>query len=44
MKAIIERDYTDKSKVRFLEACPVRLNPLVQNRNVLIVNLALLFR
>lgn len=29
IKSIIERDYTDLTKVRFLEACPVRIRPLV---------------
>ncbi len=29
IKAIIERDYTDMNKVRFFEACPVRIQPIV---------------
>jgi len=29
IKAFIERDYTDSTKVRFYESCPVRILPLV---------------
>lgn len=29
IKAIIERDYSDLKRVRFIEACPVRILSLV---------------